>query len=852
MKFFKKLVLLLIIAAMFLTACTSETPPNGPNDPDEPNGPGPEEVLNLENFEIDEVGRLIPVTAVTSATGSAPAGSGTILRAVNNTGMSGSDSTVHTRRNGSATMMRVTGAPAADSGLILTVGRDIGNDANTIIHGPFEGRPEALGKLYVWNYNAPADASNRGMRNITISLSLDGDAWTEFGSFELARADGSDRYTATNLVGGGVIDFHGAVAKYIRIVPNDADGNWGGEGYGLGTLRLFRFKPMTHINGELHMTPIMWRLGADRTRWAFGFTEEEFNMTSGLGLTMAGDCFTHSNNPDHMFARTLGTTVAGSELRYDLGGTFPVQRLKLWNYNDPANLDWGLNEFTLFTSVSQETSGPGAWAAHQVGGQNVVFTLPRGTGAADMGVSLVIDLPEPIHARYIALRPRTLDVANHGSDRGTRMGISAIRAYAGAGWAADYHEAWTGLMSFYGDTGQTDNNWSGADGIYSFNLDGIDWLDNHGDLSELRTHFTYSDSFFAPIVDPVTRRAPGGRSMPNSTFWSLYGGLPVEANRVMHPVNHGNRGMIQPRQFLQPPFAQSQTQYYWLGDGVVIGDSLFIFSLRIQNFGALGFEQIDVDLAEFTITDGVVDYTDYVLHHNVMDPDTWAGPWSGLRTDIDGTPRTYHFGGAVFANTAEHGAVNPDGWIYVFGYSDPNRHVIASRVRPENFANQNMYEFYYGGTENGNPTWGPDPRRAARQAIRISPEFSVHRVPTGPNAGKYMMTYQYNTISRHLHFRLADNPWGPWGPTTRFFSLDTVNTVFSTANLSTYNTKAHPAISWKGELLISYNINGGMPAFIRGDIYRPRFLKMRDIPSRTALENAGFEIIRNCPMLSNI
>ena len=65
------------------------------------------------------------------------------------------------------------------------------------------------------------------------------------------------------------------------------------------------------------------------------------------------------------------------------------------------------------------------------------------------------------------------------------------------------------------------------------------------------------------------------------------------------------------------------------------------------------------------------------------------------------------------------------------------------------------------------------------------------------------------------------------------FLHDTVTAIVSTGDNknTTYNAKAHPALSNDRELLISYNMNGGgWDAFNYGDIYRPRFIRYAQVP----------------------
>lgn len=100
-----------------------------------------------------------------------------------------------------------------------------------------------LGEMAVWNYNDPA-ALDCGVRNVEISYSVDGSAWTQLKNgdstiFEFAQADGSEALAATNLVGGGTVNFGGAQARYVKLTVPAADGTWGGGKFGVSEVRFF-------------------------------------------------------------------------------------------------------------------------------------------------------------------------------------------------------------------------------------------------------------------------------------------------------------------------------------------------------------------------------------------------------------------------------------------------------------------------------------------------------------------------------------------------------------------------------------------------------------------------------------
>jgi hypothetical protein len=182
------------------------------------------------------------------------------------------------------------------------------------------------------------------------------------------------------------------------------------------------------------------------------------------------------------------------------------------------------------------------------------------------------------------------------------------------------------------------------------------------------------------------------------------------------------------------------------------------------------------------------------------------------------------FGAGIMANTAAAGAPSPDGYIYVYGYEDgsKNKKLVTARVLPDQFEQFDKWTYWDGSN------WTAKIEDAATLANQISPELSITSMIEGPYAGKYMLVYQKATVGSETAYRVADQPWGPFGDETILYSnneSDSGNGVF------TYNAKAHPHLSKPGELLITYNVNtaDGLANMANADIYRPRWVKLREI-----------------------
>jgi len=94
-----------------------------------------------------------------------------------------------------------------------------------------------LDQMLVWNHNSPLEPSiGFGIRDATITYSLDGTNWTTLGTtHEFTRGAGAAGYPANTTV-----DFAGAVAKYVKLTANS---NWsdipGVTQCGLSEVRFF-------------------------------------------------------------------------------------------------------------------------------------------------------------------------------------------------------------------------------------------------------------------------------------------------------------------------------------------------------------------------------------------------------------------------------------------------------------------------------------------------------------------------------------------------------------------------------------------------------------------------------------
>jgi len=90
------------------------------------------------------------------------------------------------------------------------------------------GESYNLAETAYWNFNDPSKLSSN-IREIVIDYSLDGENWSEWGTYVLDQATGSTLYLGTDGP-----DLSGVTAQYILITAID---NYGGDCYGLSEIK---------------------------------------------------------------------------------------------------------------------------------------------------------------------------------------------------------------------------------------------------------------------------------------------------------------------------------------------------------------------------------------------------------------------------------------------------------------------------------------------------------------------------------------------------------------------------------------------------------------------------------------
>ncbi len=231
-------------------------------------------------------------------------------------------------------------------------------------------------------------------------------------------------------------------------------------------------------------------------------------------------------------------------------------------------------------------------------------------------------------------------------------------------------------------------------------------------------------------------------------------------------------------------------------------------------------------------------FLDGKLHFSAFIPD--ANDWKPLRMDWvilsflpDGTPdfqnpviipdipilrrtpsQDFVLGAAILEDAN-------DGFLYIFGYVDQKyefsrKDLVAARVKPNQLTNFSAWRFWDG------KNWNTDLRQSYPLVKNISAEFSVSRLPAGPQKDAFLLLNTRGGISPVVEYRVASSPTGPFSaPKIICRAPECQNRIFA------YNAKAHPALSSNEYLVFSYNLNrlGTLPRAPAE--YRPQFWRVK-------------------------
>lgn len=356
-------------------------------------------------------------------------------------------------------------------------------------------------------------------------------------------------------------------------------------------------------------------------------------------------------------------------------------------------------------------------------------------------------------------------------------------------------DEWTEMFYRKGD-------WFGADGIFSFSLDGRETI---GAGQKGQTLLTFSDTMTGQVEGDTVHNF----KMVNNSVALIEGIQPSEQTMKIL-LNRDEAG--NPVNYFSPQTPNSNPgEYYWMGDGFINkedNNSLNIFGYRVVDHSEASWDFEQKGVTIITIPGGEIK-PPFESQKQVDAP---------LYMDIPGFGKGT-FGSGVYVNTEWAGAPNPDGYVYVYGLVDPNKQLVVARVQPAQFLEFKHWRFWDG------KNWNEDINKVQPVTNRVSNELSL----TPLADGRYLLVFQLDGIGDYTAVRVGESPSGPFGPVQK---IRKVPELSDPPGIIPYNAKAHPVLSTEGELLISYNtisLDYFNDILNYPHMYRPRFFWLKVI-----------------------
>lgn len=478
-------------------------------------------------------------------------------------------------------------------------------------------------------------------------------------------------------------------------------------------------------------------------------------------------------------------------------------------------------EWILAAIYGENGENPGVFSASQSGNKNPPLTKDEMIKYLEvsldlMGEELILHPPFDLYGQTMtvikalgAVDTARPDLSGQGPGQNLLNRGPVPEGFTAAGLEVHKEDRWTELFN-------RRSGWVGADGIFTIPLNSGDSI---GDGSaDTKTFITFADTTIAEADDHYLQFRLGNR-MVNQTAAILRGTEPDPENITFY--YNLPEGSVTP-QNLYPDSAKT-----WPSDGIYIDGKVHMLAQTVDDsMNPLGIREIRLPLEG--------DTPNFASSELVDRPD--------LYFKKDGIEIT--FTNAIFDNSLDSTAPNPDGYVYVYGYRNITesalKQLVVVRVAKEDFEKPEAWEFFVEGewkksTQEETISIESLNNDASTLADHVSPEVSVTYIKEGPLAGKYLLLYQHDTISPYIVMRTADSLTGPFSEAEWLYTIpeQLIYNNLPSGDTITYNTKAHPHLSKDNQLLISYNVNVwfGFPAST--ELYRPRFLSI-DLSGQTS------------------
>ncbi len=525
------------------------------------------------------------------------------------------------------------------------------------------------------------------------------------------------------------------------------------------------------------------------------------NLVNDFGMDSVRGCMLSSNG----FTMWLKKTPEGGSLSFRLEKTAPVGQLLVWNYNriSEDGTDYtvcGLRKIQVYHSIDGKH-----WTELQKEGYP--YCLKKASGTGDMQPTnledgKIIDFGG-VTAQYIRLAWQGQPgIHNYDSENvfGGLFGLAKLQLYSGTGLYTQPAAQWTRLL-------ERRDGWAGADGIFSMPFNGADNVPNH-----TRTLLMFGDTFIGSRI-PGTDKRSDDTVMINNSGCILKEGTadPDQAEFLYQKMEDGT-----PASLICPDVKalgiENEAPFFWGQDSMILHGRYYAFPLIVRE------DPQGVEGYQFAV-EGTAFLSAPVENGEILWEKMEQSRSPLVYRDKDGGELV--FGAAIFLNTVEAKAPDPDGYLYIYGYKAEwiEKNLYVARIQATDFPRWEKME-YYDGTD-----WSPEIAKAACLCRNVSCEMSFSPYFGKLYEGKYILVFTEYTNSPIVSCRIADSPVGPFSEIIQLYHCPEPELGYS---IYTYNAKAHPNLSEPGRLLVSYNTNAcSMEANQeKAMIYSPRFIEI--------------------------
>jgi hypothetical protein len=324
-----------------------------------------------------------------------------------------------------------------------------------------------------------------------------------------------------------------------------------------------------------------------------------------------------------------------------------------------------------------------------------------------------------------------------------------------------------------------EEGWTGADGAYSVAL------------PENKTLWLFGDTWIGKIRD--------GRHVDavliNNSLAIQQGKDPASAILLFY-YKQAVDGHPQP--FIRPSDGKS---WFWMYDGVLARDGLYLFLIELERAGPSGFRLIGTWLGQ------VANPSDSPVEWHIR---LKRIPWARFTPSGD-----LFFGSAILED---------GGYYYIYGIDEAvrngwhHKYMIVARVPKDRLWDLDQWRFHADGE------WKSDMGSLTRLCGEMANEYSVSFLE---GLGQYVAVYTEEGISDHIVARKAPTPHGPWSSPVRLY---TCPEAAWGPSIICYAAKGHPSLSSTPDaLIVTYVANSTDFWQMASDarLYFPRFLQVK-------------------------